>query len=179
MSRVWAAAIGTALYLGTTAVGATGPAATDANDLIARAYRAAYSLDYDEAANLARKASTEDPDSSRSHRALASVLWLHMLFDRGNITVDNFMGSVTKSEKSIPPVPVALDVEFQVELRRATDLAEARLKRDPSNLDAQQDVAAVSALQASYATSIKGSLMSAYGPAKRAFQMDDDVLAKD
>jgi len=176
MRRLWVAGV---LLAALDPTLAAGPVSVDPGDLIARAYHAAFNLDYDEAASLARKATIEAPDDSRTHRTLASVLWMHMLFARGVITVDNYMGSVTKSAKALPPVPVALDVEFQVEIRRAADLADARLKREPNNLDAEQDVASVSALEASYITSVKGSVMSAFTPAKRAFQLDDEVLSKD
>lgn len=151
----------------------------EASALIRSAYYAAYSLDFDEAAALARKAVSLEPDGSRSHRALASVLWLQMVFARGAMTVDHYMGSVTKSQKTLPKVSPEMDAAFQAELTRATELAEARLKRAPADLDAQHDVGAASALRASYVTSVQGSLISAFGPARRAFQIEEDILAKD
>jgi tetratricopeptide (TPR) repeat protein len=156
-----------------------GTAEPQVSGLVQRAYRAVYSLDFEEATALARQAVAADPEAARSHRALASVLWLRMAFARGAMTVDHYMGSVTKSQKTLPKVSPELDAEFQSELKRAMELADARLKQTPNDLDAQHDVGAAAALQASYISSVQGSLMAAYGPARRAFQIEEDILEKD
>ena len=43
---------------------------------------------------LARRAVAMAPDEPAAHRALAAMLWLHMLFRRGTVTVDHYLGGV-------------------------------------------------------------------------------------
>ena len=72
--------------------------------------------------------------------------------------------------RTLPPLPPGEEDEFQAELTKAIDFAEARLKKAPKDIDARQDVGAAYALQASYVTSVKASTTAAYGPAKKAFE---------
>ena len=67
--------------------------------LIEQSSRAAYSLDYAEAALHARRAVALAPDASRAHRALASALWVDVLFRRGAVTVDHYLGGITRAER--------------------------------------------------------------------------------
>jgi tetratricopeptide (TPR) repeat protein len=144
------------------------------------AYRAAYSLDADEALALAHRAVTLAPNESATHRTLASILWLQILFRRGAVTIDHYLGgTVSKSNVVMPKPPADLDAEFKRELARAIDLAEARMKEQPKSLQARFEVGAVYALQASYAASVEGSLTAAFGSARRAYDAQEEVLTKD
>lgn len=154
-------------------------APTPVNAAVAEAFTAAYNLDHEEAIALARHAITLDPNSSAAHRALASILWLRILFVRGAVTVDHYMGSLTRSQISLPKPPSALADEFKQEVTRAIDLAEARLKKNPRDLAARYDAGAAYGLQASYVASVEGSVMSAFRMAKRAFDAQEDVLDHD
>jgi len=84
-----------------------------------RAYAAAYNLDHDEAVALARQAIALSPNDPDAHRALAAILWLNILFRRGAVTVDHFMGGVAKSLGTLPKPPPELDAEFHRELDTA------------------------------------------------------------
>ena len=64
----------------------------------------AYNLDHDAALDLLRRAVAQAPDDPAAHRTLASVLWLKMLFRRGAITVDHYLGSFSRSSVSAEPV---------------------------------------------------------------------------
>ena len=48
-----------------------------------QAFELAYNLEHDAAVALLRQATLENPSDASAHRALASVLWLNMLFSRG------------------------------------------------------------------------------------------------
>jgi tetratricopeptide (TPR) repeat protein len=144
------------------------------------AYRAAYNLDTDEALTLARRAVSQAPNESVPHRTLASILWLQILFRRGAVTVDHYLGGgVTRSNVTMPKPPAELDAEFKKELARAIELAEARLKEQPRNLQARFDTGAAYALQASYAASVEGRMSAAFGSARRAYDAQEEVLTKD
>lgn len=154
-------------------------AAAPATDLARRAILAAYSLDYPEATALARQGVALSPQESKTHRTVAAVLWLAILFSRGACTVDHYLGGIMKSRHSLPKPPPDLEAEFKRELDQAIALAEARLKRDPRDIEARQDAGAAYAIQASYAASVEGSVMAAYRSAKRAYDAQEEVLSHD
>lgn len=178
MSRVrttWLVALAMLLMTGRPAA-AQGP---DLRTRIAAAFRAAYNLDNDEALKTAREAVAMAPNESSAHRALAAILWVDIIFGRGAVTVDHYMGGVTKSTIEMPKPPAALAAEFKSELARAIDLATARLKAAPEDLQAKFDLGAAYGLQASYLASVEGSVSSAFSSARRAFNAQEEVLTRD
>jgi len=155
------------------------PPALTVGDLIARAFNSAYNLDHDGAIADARQAIAMAPDDPSTHRTLASILWLRILFLRGAVTVDTYLGTVSKSLATLPKPPPDVSAEFKRELALATSLAEARLKKNAHDVQAEFDAGAAYALQASYTASVEGSMMSAFGDARRAYSMQEDVLTHD
>src|SRR5512145_175659 len=93
--RAVCAAVSLILLFGTTSVAA---GSQDGAALRRQAFEHAYSLDHDEAIALLRKATAIDPDDPANHRALASVFWLNMLFQRGAVTVDHYLGSFSRTQ---------------------------------------------------------------------------------
>ena len=144
-----------------------------------QAFADVYNLDYPEAIVHARRAIALGPDSQRAHRGLASILWLHMLFQRGAVSIDHYLGEFSKSQANLPkPDPVAAE-EFKRVVGRAIDLANARLKANPKHLQAKFDAGTAYGLQASYVASVEGSVMSAFGIAKNAYNAQEEVLDRD
>jgi tetratricopeptide (TPR) repeat protein len=156
-----------------------GQTPTALNTLIERAFRAAYNLDHDEAMEHARRAVAAWPNESQAHRALASILWLNILFRRGAVSVDYYLGSLTRQRASSPKPPPELVAEFKTELSKAIELAEARLKQQPRDLQARYDVGSAYALQASYTASVEGSMTAAFRSARRAYDAQEEVLTRD
>lgn len=152
-------------------------AALDAD--LRRAFDAIYNLDRDEALALAHQAVASAPDDSRAHRTLATILWLEALYDRGGVSVDSYLGGLTKAQLSLPKPPPALDAEFKHEIARALTLADQRFHRNPLDVAAMHDLGTAYGLQASYIASVEGSIVSAFGPARRAFDLEEEVLARD
>jgi tetratricopeptide (TPR) repeat protein len=155
------------------------PAHSESALLVDQAFAAAYNLDYAEAAALARRAVAANPNEPATHRGLATMLWLDILFRRGAITVDHYLGGVSKSLGSLPKPPADLDAEFHRELDLATRQAEARLARAPLDLEAHYAVGSAYALQASYSAAVEGSVFTAFRFAKRAYDAEESVLARD
>ena len=60
-----------------------------------RAADLTYNLDHGEAIALLRQAVAAEPNDPANHRALASTIWLDVLFQRGAVTVDHYLGSFT------------------------------------------------------------------------------------
>ena len=152
------------------------PSGSATKDLVHRAFTAAYNLDLDDAKALARQAIAADPNASEAHRTLASVLWLEILYRRGALTIDNYLGNVSKPLPSTTKPPPELVAEFRVELQKTIDLAEARIKRTPNDIEARHDVGEAYAVQASYLGSVDGSVIAAFRSAKRAFDAQEQVL---
>jgi tetratricopeptide (TPR) repeat protein len=143
------------------------------------AFIALYNLDRDEALARARQAVAMAPGESRTHRALATMLWLDALFLRGAVTVDTYLGGFSGPQITLPKPPPALDVEFRKELDQAITLAEARMRRLPRDPIAMHELGSALGLQASYMASVEGRILAAFGAARRAFDLEESVLAHD
>ena len=144
------------------------------------AFKAGYNLDIPEAQAAARRAITLGPDQSAPHRALAAMLWLDILFRRGTLTIDHYLGgSVTRSQLNLPKPPAELDAEFKRELALAISLAEKKVAAAPQDLQAQFDVGSAYALQASYTASVEGSMSAAFKSARVAYDAQETVLTRD
>ncbi len=158
------------------APGAVGAPLTAAID---EAFRAAYSLDEEEAFAAARKAVALAPDESASHRTLANMTWLVILYKRGAVVSDTFLSASLTEQVALPKPPADLDAQFKRELARAIELADAKVKREPKNVQAHYDVGAAYALQASYVATVEGRVLGALRLAKRAFDAQEFVLTHD
>jgi tetratricopeptide (TPR) repeat protein len=153
--------------------------AADPGSLRRQAIELAYSHRHDEAIAILRKATSIAPDDSATHRALASVLWLTMLFRRGAVTVDHYLGSFSKSKVNLPPPPPELADEFRVSIGRAITLAEGRIAAAPNDPQGHFDLGAAVGLQASFTATIEGSLIGGFRAARRAFDAHERVLELD
>ena len=163
----------------TAAAGQSGPAPPQLAELVTQTFRAAYNLDQDEAIALGRRAVQLAPEEPSAHRALAGVLWVNILFRRGAVTIDNYLGSVTKSLQMLPKTPPELDAEFKRELGLAISLAEARLARNPRDVQARFEAGNAYALQASYTATVEGSLVAAFRTARKAYDAQEQVLERE
>ena len=157
-----------------------GSSAAPASTLDA-AHRAAYNLDYAEALALARRAVKEAPTGvDRPPRAGVDPLAEHPVSSRRGH--DRSLPRRQHHEverRRCPSRPADLDAEFKQALARAIELAEARLKSQPHDLQAKFDAGAAYALQASYTASVEGSMTSAFGAARRAYDAQEEVLDRD
>src|SRR5688572_22585043 len=163
----------------TVGVQATPPAAEDSAAIRARAFELAYNLDHDEAVALLRRAIDRSPDDPSIHRALASILWLNMLFRRGAVTVDHYLGSFSRTQVSLRKPPPDLDAAFRAHAGRAIELAEARLVAAPRDPQAHYDLGAAVGLQASYVATVEGRMLAGFNGARRAFDAHEKVLKID
>src|SRR5262245_55642602 len=158
---------------------AAGGQTTDLDAKIEATYRATYNLDQDQALAAARSAVASAPEESRAHRALAAVLWFEIIFERGAVTVDHYLGGLSRSQLTPTAPPTDLDREFKQELGRAIELATRRVNANPRDVQAKYDLGAAYGLQASYLASVEGSMTSAFMSARRAFDVQEEVLTID
>jgi hypothetical protein len=176
MSRAIGALLLTLLCAGGAGVRAEARQNSRYDAAIPAAFQAAYNLDTGAALASMRRIVSAAPDDSRAHRSLAAVLWLEILFRRGAVTVDAYLGGVTHGLLSLPPPPADLDTEFRREIDRAIQLASARLARNGRDVEARYDLGSAYGLQASYLASVNGTTGSALMAARRAFDAQETVL---
>src|SRR5205823_4909923 len=81
-------------------------AASDVSEALrARATNELYSLDRDRAIETYRQAIAADPNDAAAYRGLATMLWLSITFRRGNMTVDDYLGRVSRQNVKFTPQP--------------------------------------------------------------------------
>ncbi|MQA30013.1 MAG: tetratricopeptide repeat protein [Luteitalea sp.] len=145
--------------------------------LRARGSTELYSLEPGRAAATFRDAIAADPEDPAAYRALAGALWIAIAFDRGTMTVDSYLGRVSRDDVRLPPPPAALSEEFHRSLDKALALARAKLSAQPRDPDASFELGAAIGLRASYMATIEGGVLGAFKAAKQAFDAHERVLA--
>jgi tetratricopeptide (TPR) repeat protein len=147
--------------------------------LRAEAFTLAYNLDHEPAIALLRRAVEVSPDDPGAHRSLASVLWLNILFKRGAVTVDHYMGSLSRARVDLEKPPPELDAEFRKHVDRAIALAEQQVKASPKSAQAHYELGASVGLRASYVATVEGKLLAGFKAARRSFDAHERVLELD
>ncbi|HXH08025.1 MAG TPA: tetratricopeptide repeat protein [Vicinamibacterales bacterium] len=143
------------------------------------AFRLAYNLDHEQGVALLRKALALAPDDAGTHRALAGLLWLQVLFRRGAVTVDHYLGGLTRASVDLPKPPPELDDAFRRHVQRAEDIARGRVERTPRDAQAHYELGAALGLKASYTASVEGRLLAGFRAARGAFDAHERVLELD
>jgi tetratricopeptide (TPR) repeat protein len=155
----------------------SGPSTSqDPSHLRLKALDLAYNLDYDEAIALLRKATVAAPQDAASHRTLATVLWLQMVFEQGAVTVDHYMGSFSRARVDAKLPPPGQEAEFRRHVGRARELAEQRLAKAPRDVQAQYDLGVALGLEASYMATVEGRMLAGFRAARRSFDLHESVL---
>ena len=147
--------------------------------LRAQASRELYNLDREKAQETFRQATIADPRDAGAFRGLASSLWLSVTFRRGNMTVDDYMGGVTRRKTPLPPPPPETVAAFNEALGRALALARERVAANPRDADAHYEVGAAMGLRASYTATVESSALSAFKAAREAYDEHEKVLQID
>lgn len=171
----------TAAVLLTLAALCVPPAASaqSSRELRARAADLVYNLDRPEAIRLLRQAIAADPGDTNNYRALASAIWLEILFKRGAVTVDHYLGSFTKANVDVKDPPGELDAEFKRTVAKAIELAERRVAASPRDPQAHFELGTAVGLQASYIASVEGRLMAGFRAARRSYDAQETALELD
>src|SRR6266446_3424653 len=98
MNRPRGFVVASAIVLLSIAVEASANPESEA--LRARAADEFYNLDHDQALATYRQAVAADPQDAGAYRGLASTLWLSITYRRGNMTVDDYVGRVSRPNTS-------------------------------------------------------------------------------
>src|SRR3989475_12988353 len=104
--------------------------------LRARASIQIYNLDRDQAIETFRQAIAADSQDAAAYRGLATGLWLSITFRRGNMTVDDYLGRVTKPNGPAAPPPPQTAAAYRETIDKAVALARQRIAAHPHAADA-------------------------------------------
>jgi tetratricopeptide (TPR) repeat protein len=151
----------------------------ESDALRARGADQIYNLDRDLAVETYRQAVAADPQDAAAYRGLASGLWLSITFRRGNVTVDDYLGKVTRPSTQPPPTPPDVTAAFKSALDRALTLANQRIAVAPRDADAHYQLGAAVGLRASYIATVEGSALGAFRAAKEAYEEQERVMELD
>jgi len=167
-------------HLALALISATPAFANRESELLkARATVELYSLDHQQAIATLRQAIAADPQDAGAYRGLAGALWMSVTFARGTLTVDSYLGKVSRETIKLPPPPPETAAAFHDAIDRAVALARARLAVDAGDADAQYQLGAAVGLRASYAATVDGGLRKAFGAAREAYDSHENVLRLD
>jgi tetratricopeptide (TPR) repeat protein len=138
-----------------------------------------YNLDRDLAVATFRQAIAADPQDAGAYRGLASGMWLSITFRRGNMTVDDYLGKVTRPSGQQPaPAPETV-AAFREAMEHALTLARTRLDANPNDADAHYQLGAAVGLRASYTATVEGSALGAFRAAREAYDEHERVMELD
>src|SRR5262245_23535867 len=147
--------------------------------LRAKAVEHIYNLDRDEAIEAFRAAVAADPEDARSYRGLASALWMSITFRRGNMTVDDYLGRVSKPSVPMAPPPPETVAAFREAIEKSIAIARRRVSQSPRDAGAHFELGAAVGLRASYTATVDGSASGAFRSAREAFSEHETVLSLD
>jgi len=159
------------------------PAATSGNQesaaLRSRGFAQAYSLDYDLATRDMQAALKADPNDVAARRGMAVIPWLLISFRRGAVTVDDYLGGVSKQNVALREPPSDLAAAFHEHSAAALALAERMVASRPRDPEAHYQLGAIVGLQASYVATVEGRVLGAFRAARRAYDAHERVLELD
>jgi tetratricopeptide (TPR) repeat protein len=151
-------------------------AQAQADAIVNEAFDLSYNLDHDPAIAKLTEAAKQYPQHAGIPRALATMTWLHLLFTRGQVMVDDYLGPVSRQNVKIDPPPEEVSKAFNTWLARALTLANERIAKSPRDPDGHYELGTALGLQASWTATIEGRVMGAFGSARRAYNEHERVL---
>jgi len=138
-----------------------------------------YNLDRDRAVATFREAIAADPQDPAAHRGLAIALWLNISFSRGNMTVDDYLGGITRQTVAGRPAPPEAAAAFYDALNQALALARKTVEANPRSVEAHYQIGSAMGLRASYIATVEGSTTRAFRAAREAYNAHEKVLDLD
>ena len=139
----------------------------------------AYNLDHDKAVEAFKAAIEADPADPGAYSAMAAVAWLNLLYQRGSVSVDDYLGSMTQPNVKLKSPPADLAAQFHANAEQALRLAEQQVRARPSDAEAHYQLGAVVGQMAAYTATVDGKVFGGFTAARRAFDEHERVLALD
>src|SRR5215216_1047713 len=142
--------------------------------LRAEGYEALYNLDYEGARSRFRKMIELAPDHPAGAQCLASSLWLQQLNQAWELKATLYSTSAYTDSK--PKVNRKQADEFHKWTRQAKQLSEARLRKDPRDVEALYFLGAAQGLEAAFAGGVERKFMGAFRAGRDSVDHHREVL---
>src|ERR671939_1183235 len=130
-------------------------------------FEALYNLDYEGANRRFKEIARLFPEHPAGPQFLAAALWAQTLNQSRRLQASLYSSDsfYEQSEDKVDPRTVA---QFRAWTREAKGLAEARLKRDPRDVEALYFLGAAEGLNAAFAVAVERRFMAALGDGSRS-----------
>lgn len=148
------------------------------DDLRTKGFEALYNLDYDGASAAFKEIERLFPEHPAGPQFQAALLWSRTLNESRRLK-SSLYGSDEFYEGSEDKVDERVVDEFRDYTRRARLLSEARLKRDPKDVEALYFLGATEGLKAAFEAGVQRSFMSALRDGSRSVDRHRDVVKLD
>ncbi len=142
--------------------------------LRAEGYEALYNLDYETARARFQKMIELAPDHPAGPQCMASSLWVQQLNQSWELKSTLYSASAITESKS--QVDRRQADEFRKWIRRAKQLSQARLRKNPRDVEALYFLGAAEGLEASWAGGVERKFMAAFRAGKDSVDHHRDVL---
>jgi hypothetical protein len=163
----------------TAAASATAAAAAERlSELRAAGFEALYNLDYEAARKSFREIARLFPDHPAGPQFLAATLWAQTLNESRRLQSSLYNTESFYEQKEDKPDPRMVE-EFRDLTRTAAQLAKARLRRNPKDVEALYFLGATEGLKAAFATAVQRSFMSALSDGSSSVDRHRDVIKLD
>jgi len=147
------------------------------DDLRRQGYDALYSLDYEEARRQFKEMMRLYPDHPAGAQCMAATLWLEEL-NRSRHVQASLYSTESFSARDEKPDPKMVE-QFRQWTRTARQLAEARLKRNPKDVESLYFLGVTEGLQAVFAAAVERRFMASLNDASNAVDRHREVLKLD
>jgi tetratricopeptide (TPR) repeat protein len=157
---------------------ATAKAAARLSELRAAGFEALYNLDYEAARRNFREIARLFPDHPAGPQFLAATLWAQTLNESRRLQSSLYNTESFYEQKEDKPDPRMVE-EFRDLTRTAAQLAKARLRRNPKDVEALYFLGTTEGLKAAFATAVQRSFMSALSDGSSSVDRHRDVIKLD
>lgn len=138
-------------------------------------FEALYNLDYEGARKNFKEIARLFPDHPAGPQFLAATLWAQTLNESRRLQSSLYNTESFYEQKEDKPDPRMVE-EFRILTRTAAQLAKARLKRNPKDVEALYFLGATEGLKAAFATAVQRSFMSALSDGSSSVDRHREVL---
>jgi len=154
-------------------------AAVDAKVVYDQATDALYNLDFNTAQRGYETLTREYPDNPDYWNALASSIWLRILYNQQKLSIESFSGGSLGTRESGDSVSAAEEKRLRDTIAIAITKADAKLKLNPQDIRALYAKGIANGTLASFEATAKRAYVSASGKAKTARDLHQQVLKLD
>lgn len=136
-------------------------------------YEALYNLDYEGARSRFQKMIELAPEHPAGAQCFASSIWVQQLNEAWELKASLYS---TNASDAKPKVNRKQAEEFRKWTRQAKQLSEARLRKDPKDVEALYFLGAAEGLEAAFAGGVEQKYMAAFRAGKDSVEHHRDVL---